>query len=592
MPDATITSTASTFGTITGTFAADQSTITGTVTGVVVGTLDGSVGVPGIGVPDGGTTGQVLKKASNTSYDTVWGTDLASAAWGTITGTLSSQTDLNTALGLKYDASNPSGFITSAALSPYLTSATAAATYQTIAGMSSYLTTSAAASTYQTQAGMSSYLTTATAASTYAPLASPTFTGTVTIPAGASISGYLTSATAASTYQTLSGMSSYLTTSAAASTYAPLASPTFTGTVTIPAGASISGYATTASLSSYAPLASPALTGTPTSTTAAADTNTTQIATTAYVVGQGYAKLASPTFSGAPSLPTGTIAVTQSAGDNTTAVATTAFVQQEVPAASTTAAGKVELATNAEAIVGTSATLVNPLNNVPAITTRPELRSLAAINSTIVSGSGGATLPAVTCGLREMFLGSLAAGRSSFVLGQNGTGALSNLMSRADWRVINFSKKIWMSGKAMTGTSTAFGATNYIGDANTSCRITLGGYSTNTTGDMTQKGIGWKKVGGTSSYFTLTVHNGTTLTDVATTVQQSDNNVIDWLIYSDGTGNVTLYINGSQAATTAAGPTGNTTVSYVAYREQVEAVSTPTVRQIMECTGGWLYIEG
>lgn len=58
---------------------------------------------------------------------------------------------------------------------------------------------------------------------TRAPLASPTFTGTVTIPAGASISGY-----------------------------APLASPTFTGTVTIPAGASISG---------YAPLASPSFTG-------------------------------------------------------------------------------------------------------------------------------------------------------------------------------------------------------------------------------------------------------------------------------------------------------------------------------------------
>lgn len=35
---------------------------------------------------------------------------------------------------------------------------------------------------------------------TRAPLASPTFTGTVTIPSGASISGYLTTATAASTY--------------------------------------------------------------------------------------------------------------------------------------------------------------------------------------------------------------------------------------------------------------------------------------------------------------------------------------------------------------------------------------------------------
>lgn len=57
-------------------------------------------------------------------------------------------------------------------------------------------------------------------------------------------------------------------------TRAPLASPTFSGTVTIPAGASISG---------YAQLDSPAFTGTPVAPTAAVGTNTTQIATTAFV---------------------------------------------------------------------------------------------------------------------------------------------------------------------------------------------------------------------------------------------------------------------------------------------------------------------
>lgn len=59
----------------------------------------------------------------------------------------------------------------------------------------------------------------------------------------------------------------------------------------------------TTDLAAKAPLASPALTGTPTSTTAAVDTNTTQIATTAYVVGQNYAKKASPTFTGTTYLP-------------------------------------------------------------------------------------------------------------------------------------------------------------------------------------------------------------------------------------------------------------------------------------------------
>ena len=66
---------------------------------------------------------------------------------------------------------------------------------------------------------------------------------------------------------------------------APLASPTFTGTVTIPAGASISG---------FAPLASPTFTGTPAAPTASSGDNTTQIATTAFVT------TAVATSSGAP----------------------------------------------------------------------------------------------------------------------------------------------------------------------------------------------------------------------------------------------------------------------------------------------------
>lgn len=71
----------------------------------------------------------------------------------------------------------------------------------------------------------------------------------------------------------------------------------------------------TTDLSAKAPLASPALSGTPTAPTAAVDTNTTQIATTAYVVGQGYLKsatasstyapLASPTFTGTVTIPAG-----------------------------------------------------------------------------------------------------------------------------------------------------------------------------------------------------------------------------------------------------------------------------------------------
>lgn len=182
-----------------------------------------------------------------------------------------------------------------------------ATTIVPIGGAGYFLTKTLAASTYQTQSGMSAYLTTSAASSTY-----QTQSG---------MSSYLTTSAASSTYQTQAGMSSYLTTSSASSTYAPLASPT--------------------------------LTGTPAAPTAAVDTNTTQLATTAYVVGQGYLKsataastyqtqsgmsaylttssasttyapLASPTFTGTPAVPTAT------AGTNTTQAASTAFVQTAV----------------------------------------------------------------------------------------------------------------------------------------------------------------------------------------------------------------------------------------------------------------------
>jgi hypothetical protein len=67
---------------------------------------------------------------------------------------------------------------------------------------------------------------------------------------------------------------------------------------------------------------STALTGIPTAPTATAGTNTTQIATTAFVAALGSLKanLASPTFTGTPLAPTA------SAGTNTTQLATTAFV--------------------------------------------------------------------------------------------------------------------------------------------------------------------------------------------------------------------------------------------------------------------------
>ena len=88
-------------------------------------------------------------------------------------------------------------------------------------------------------------------------------------------------------------------------------------------------------IATKAPLASPALTGAPTAPTAAPGTDTTQIASTAFVEAMRVAlaaavatksPIADPTFTGVPAAPTA------APGTNTTQIATAAFVQAAVAA--------------------------------------------------------------------------------------------------------------------------------------------------------------------------------------------------------------------------------------------------------------------
>jgi hypothetical protein len=150
-----------------------------------------------------------------------------------------------------------------------------------------------------------------------------------------------------------------------------LVSPTFTGTPTAPTAAVDTnttqlattayvigqGYLKSATASStYAPIANPTLTGVPAGPTAAVDTATTQLATTAYVVNQGYTKTAtlgatyalinSPTFTGVPAAPTAAV------DTNTTQLATTQYVIGQGYLKSATAASTYATLANA-ALTGT-----------------------------------------------------------------------------------------------------------------------------------------------------------------------------------------------------------------------------------------------
>jgi len=775
------------------------------------------VGIPGPGVPTGGTTGQVLKKLSSTNYDTAWQTDLNSGVWGSITGTLSSQTDLQTALNLKADLASLSGYAqlsgatftgevatpasttTSAGFSiapgtaptsptngeiwntgsdlqvrlggvtetvaeqswvtsqlgSYLTSATAASTYASIAspgltGNVTITTNSASPALIITQDGAGDIIqfkdvtsdTTyafidangkvSTIASTtanagfniahgaapttpvngdvwtttsglfarinagtqqYAPLGSTnTFTGTNTF-SGATVSfgtstaastinvgtgatltattkavnigtngvaGSTTNISIGSTTGTnaitingpttlagnviASGTSLDLGNTAAASATFSFGSATTTtsqsktinigtnggtgSTTTINIGSSTGGSSTTAlngtvssttaaadtnttqiattafvvgqagsatplmdngtavvgtSLryarqdhvhptdTSRAALASPTFTGTPAAPTAAADTNTTQIATTAFVVGQAsstspvmdgtaavgtslkYARadhvhasdtskanLASPTFTGTPAAPTA------AAGTNTTQLATTAFVTAAVPA----------FASVAQSRTGTSTTVAqNPSTNLwqtmnPGFI--PIVRSALAYTATGTMGAAG-----IGNYTSRMTMGTAGAASGSFrVFGGSQIDQSWICVSKGYRSYIDFSRVTWCSGRFYTEdtwTDPQLTAAFYFGKANNSA-----------DGDLARAGFGWKLSGNATASLrnpVLQVHNGTTLTNVTTSFAIVAQQYFDWDIVSLGNGTVTLYINGTQYATTSAGPTADTSYS-------------------------------
>ena len=231
-----------------------------------------------------------------------------------------------------------------------------------------------------------------------------------------------------------------------------------------------------AALQSKAPLASPALTGTPSAPTAAVDTNTVQVATTAFVLGQASAAnpvingtatagsssrysradhihptdttrapVASPTFTGTPAAPTA------AADTNTTQLATTAFVAQNYAkqtrtvfaGAGLTGGGDLtanrtiaaDLATQAEAEAGTSSTklmtpervaqAVAPKLSAYTITTTAVSKTLVNRERCTVTAAGlTITLPASPTAGAEVAV-TVVAAITNTIIARNGLNIMS-----------------------------------------------------------------------------------------------------------------------------------------------------------------------
>jgi hypothetical protein len=429
------------------------------------------------------------------------------------------------------------------------------------------------------------YLKSATASSTYAPLASPSLTGTP-----------LSTTAAADTNTTQIATTAYVVGQASAT------APVINGTATI--GTSLK-YARADHVhptdTTRAPLASPSLTGTPLSTTAAADTNTTQIATTAFVIGQvstttpanngtaavgtslKYARadhvhasdttkanLASPTFTGTPTLPTGTIATTQTAGNNTTAVATTAFVTAAVPG----------FATTAEIASPSSTTKVVAPNDVVRMLVNRATFDTQSSSPTFATSGAGATAYKMTND-RSLEIGTpniLTAGYGQMIYDTTATswGALG--AKRGDnFFTQDFSKKIWMSGTHCF---------TLLGDANTVTYCMMGGRNTVTTGQPTMQGFGWKLVGGSTALKLITYgYDGTSLvvTETASSFTPVANQTFDWMLLNEGTGaggagsTCKLYVNDALVASGINAP-GGATVNYNYLFNSFESTVTAATR--------------
>jgi hypothetical protein len=180
-----------------------------------------------------------------------------------------------------------------------------------------------------------------------ATLGSPTFFGTPTTP---------TPASPTQSDQQIPNTAWVQSAIAAAGQSAVTSFNTRTGAIVLTtADITAAGGATQAGLTGYAPLLSPVFTGVPRGPTATAGTNTTELATTAFVTAAvvasttgvsqfngrtgaitltaaditaaGGAPLASPAFTGTPTAPT------PAPGDSDTSIATTAFVTAAIGAA-------------------------------------------------------------------------------------------------------------------------------------------------------------------------------------------------------------------------------------------------------------------
>ena len=218
-----------------------------------------------------------------------------------------------------------------------------------------------------------------------APIASPAFTGTPTVPTPVTLDNSTKAVNS-------SWVSSYL----AASGYAPTgASPVTsvasrTGAVVL-THADLTDWAAT--LAPYAPIATPTFTGVPAAPTAAPGVNTTQLATTAFVAAAvaPLAPIASPTFTGTVTGVALTLSgVLTTTGNIVSTGGTNSFAGATTMAALTTSG---TLTTNGALVINGNISSIGGVNTFTGATTMRALTATTgAFSGAITSAGAGVVL--------------------------------------------------------------------------------------------------------------------------------------------------------------------------------------------------------
>ncbi len=244
-----------------------------------------------------------------------------------------------------------------------------------------------------------------------------------------------------------------------------------------------------------------------------------------------------------------------SAGDSSSKVANTAFVAGAIPA----------FATNAQAATGVSTTTVVSPASVNYAMTSPSffrLTGMTAPGGVIQSGSGAVAQVNINAYRAQAPTSAVGYGIVSWGNTFHSRGSGSTVLAPLPWNRSFFLQ--FRYNPRTLGT-----------DQNTVNRVCFGKALGPQLGDITNRGVAMKQVA--NGPLLLQVHNGTTLTTVTSTLTPVTTSSYDIRIVSDGTGNVTMFSNDIQIATTSAGPsTASGTASVLAIESENLAAITGT----------------